>query len=198
VERKYKGVSKKLNYYELLEVFPAATQDEIEGAFRNMLYKYHPDHNPDKPDWAHEKTAELVDAYKILSDPMRRKIYNFLIFATLREKVEEIKFNIFQMGDKKKFEDAMVYYDEGLAAYDTSKQGALLKFQQSFGLYQLPEAVYNMGVIYTNTNKLDEAMRAFREASKLAPENQQFLRTIDKLAELMKEIDKARKSASGE
>ncbi len=187
-------MAKKLNYYEILEVFPAATQDEIEGAFRNMLYKYHPDHNPDRPDWAHEKTSEVVAAYKILTDPMRRKIYNFLIFATLREKPAEIKFNIFQMGDKKKFEEACACFAEGVELFEAQKAAALLKFQQAFGIYQLPEAVYNMGVIYFATNKLPEAMRAFREANKLAPENQQFLRAIDKLAELIKELDKIRKT----
>jgi DnaJ-class molecular chaperone len=190
-------MSKKLNFYEILEVYPAATQDQIDGSFRNMLFKYHPDHNPDRPDWAHEKTSEVVEAYKILSDPMRRKIYNFLIFATLREAPVEITFNIFQMGEKKKYEESLGYFTEGVSMYDTNKADALFKFQQAFGIYQLPEAVYNMGVIYTNTNKLDDAMRAFREASSLDKENQHYARTIEKLAELVAEIEKARKSSAG-
>ena len=90
-------MASKLNYYEILEIYPAATQDEIENAFRLMLYKYHPDHNPDRPDWAHARTSEAVEAYKILSEPMRRKIYNFLIFATLRKTPKEVKFGLFDM-----------------------------------------------------------------------------------------------------
>ena len=184
-------MAKKLNHYELLEIFPAATQDEVENAFQSMLYKYHPDHNPDKPDWAHEKTSEVVSAYKILSDPQRRPIYNFLIFATLREIPSEEKFSIFQMGDKKKYEEACALFKEGVDLYETSKTQSLLKFQQSFGVYRLADAVYNMGVIYINTNKKQEAMRAFQEAFKIIPESQFFSRTLDKLTELMKEMDKA-------
>jgi hypothetical protein len=48
-----------------------------------------------------------------------------------------------------------------------------------------------MGVIYINTNKKQEAMRAFQEAFKINPESQFFSRTVDKLTELMKEMDKA-------
>lgn len=185
-------MAKKLTYYEILEVFPAATQDEIDSAFKNMLFKYHPDHNPDRPDWAHERTAELLDAYKKLSTQLQRTIYNFMIFATLRERVEEVKFNIFQGADKKKYEEACVLLQEGVALYETQKQQALTKFQQAFGVYKLPEAVYNTGVFYTATNKTQEAMRAFKEAANLEPENQQYARTVDKLGELMRELDKAK------
>jgi DnaJ-class molecular chaperone len=192
---KREDMAKKLTYYEILEVFPAATQEEIDSAFKNMLFKYHPDHNPDKPDWAHEKTSEVVYAYKILSEPLRRTVYNFMIFATLRERPAEIKFNIFQGADKKKYEEACAIFAEGVSIYDAQKAEALLKFQHAFAAYKLPEAVYNMGVFYTATNKLSEAMRAFREASKLDPENQHYIRTIDKLTELTRELDKAKKMA---
>jgi len=188
-------MAKKLNYYEILEVFPAATQDEIENAFKNMLFKYHPDHNPDKPDWAHEKTAEVLDAHKILSNQLRRTIYNFMIFAALREKPAEVAFNFFQGADRKKYEEAVGILQEGIALYDSQKQQALIKFQHAFATYPLPEAVYNMGVFYTATNKVQEAMRAFREAVKIEPENQHYIRTVDKLGELIREIEKAKQMA---
>jgi DnaJ-class molecular chaperone len=188
-------MSKKLNYYELLELYPAATQDEIDNAFRMMLYKYHPDHNPERPDWAHEKTAEVVEAYNIISNPLKRKVYNFMIFASLKEQLEEQKFNIFQMGDKKKYEEAMGYFNEGVAMHETNKPGAILKFQQAYCIFKISEALYNIGVLYTITNKLNEAMKAFVDASRLEPENQQYKRTVDKLQELMRDIDIARKGA---
>lgn len=183
----------KINFYEVLELYPAATQEEIDNAFRAALYKYHPDHNPDKPDWAHERTSQAVEAYKILSDPLRRKIYNFLIFAALKKHPPEIKFNIFQGGDKKKYEEAVQYFKEGVEIFDADKAGSLLKFQQAFGTYKLSEAVYNVGVIYTITNKLSEAMRAFKEAVKIEPENQHYNKSTERLNELMRELDRARK-----
>jgi curved DNA-binding protein CbpA len=188
-------MANKLTFYEILEVYPAATQEEIDSAFKSMLFKYHPDHNPDKPDWAHEKTSEVVNAYKMLSNPQVRIAYNFMIFATLREKPAEITFNIFQGADKKKYEEACGIFEEGVSIYETQKAEALLKFQHAFATYKLPEAVYNMGVFYTATNKLSEAMRAFKEASRLAPENQHYQRTVDKLEEFIKEREKASKMA---
>lgn len=183
----------KINYYEILEIYPAATQDEIDGAFRTALYKYHPDHNPDRPDWAHEKTAEAVEAYKILSDPVRRKIYNFIIFAYLKKQPAEVKFNIFQGGEKKKYEEAVRYFAEGVELFETDRANSLMKFQQAFGTYKMSEAVYNVGVIYMMTNKLSEAMRAFREALKIEPENQHYMKTAEKMNELIRELDRAAK-----
>ena len=34
-------------YYDLLEVAPTATADEIKKAFRKQAMKYHPDSNPE-------------------------------------------------------------------------------------------------------------------------------------------------------
>jgi len=182
-----------MNYYEILEIYPAATQEDIDNAFRMMLYKYHPDHNPDRPDWAHERTAEAVEAYKILSDPIRRKIYNFLIFAKLRKDAGEEKFSLFSMGKKKKYEESLIYFKEGVALFDTNKANSLLKFQQAYGTYKLKDAVYNAGVIYTHTNKLSEALRSFKEALKIDPSNTHYEKTVEKLQELMRDIDRARK-----
>ncbi|HNZ28795.1 MAG TPA: DnaJ domain-containing protein [Candidatus Goldiibacteriota bacterium] len=187
-------MANKLNYYELLELYPAATQEEIDGAFRMMLYKYHPDHNPDRPDWAHERTSEVVEAYNILSNPLKRKIYNFIIFASLKQSPAERKFGIFQGNDKKKFEEACVIFKEGVAAFDNNKNTALLKMQQACAVYKLSEGYYNTGVIYTVTNKLLDAKKAFEEAVRLEPENQHYKRVVDRLMELMREIDRARKA----
>ncbi len=183
--------SEKENNYEVLELYPAATQEEVEAAFKAALYRYHPDHNPDRQDWAHEMTAQALEAYRILSDPMMRKIYNFRIFATFRKTVREMKFGIFQGGEKKKYEEACAVFNEGLRLYETDKSAALMKFQQAFGIYQLPEAVYNMGVIYSNARgKTSEAMRAFREALKLDPENTHYAKTVERYAELVREMEK--------
>jgi len=186
---------KKQNFYELLDVNPGATEEEIERAFRDKLYEYHPDHNPDKAEWAHIKTSEAVEAHRILSEPIRRKIYNFMIFYPLKEKTKEYKFGIFQGGDKKKYEEAMVYFNEGVEAFDMEKSKALLKFQQSFDTFKTAEAMYNMGVIYVSTNRLADAIKVFNEAAKLDTENPSYERTSLKLQELIREIDKAKKSA---
>ncbi len=60
--------------YELLGVQRSASQREIKSAYRRLARKYHPDVNPDPA--SVQKFATVTDAYHVLVDPQRRKIYD--------------------------------------------------------------------------------------------------------------------------
>jgi curved DNA-binding protein CbpA len=68
------------NYYELLEIVPTASADEVKRAFRGQIAKYHPDkvHHLGKEfqAMAADRAAELTEAYRILSDDGRRAEYD--------------------------------------------------------------------------------------------------------------------------
>ncbi|KAJ5562823.1 hypothetical protein N7535_002731 [Penicillium sp. DV-2018c] len=61
--------------YDALSIKPDATQDEIKKAYRKAALKHHPDKNKDNPQAA-EKFKEVSQAYEVLSDPEKRKVYD--------------------------------------------------------------------------------------------------------------------------
>ncbi len=72
----------KRDYYEVLGVAKTATKDEIKKAYRKLAIQYHPDKNPgDKT--AEEKFKEATEAYEVLSDENKKKLYDQYGFAGL-------------------------------------------------------------------------------------------------------------------
>jgi len=65
----------KKDYYELLEVGKTASSEDIKKSYRKLAVKYHPDKNPgDKK--SEEKFKEISEAYEVLSDEKKRKMYD--------------------------------------------------------------------------------------------------------------------------
>ena len=68
-------MASKRDYYEVLGVSKTATDAEIKRAYRTLAKKYHPDTNPGDASAA-EKFKEASEAYAILSDAEKRKMYD--------------------------------------------------------------------------------------------------------------------------
>jgi len=63
------------DYYDILGVGNSADADEIKRAYRRLAMKHHPDRNPDDPD-AEQKFKEAAEAYEVLGDDEKRKLYD--------------------------------------------------------------------------------------------------------------------------
>ena len=64
----------KRELYEILGVAKSASDDEIKAAYRKLARKFHPDVN--KSTDAQQKFTEIQNAYDVLSDPKKRKMYD--------------------------------------------------------------------------------------------------------------------------
>ena len=64
------------NHYETLGVSKDASQDEIRTAYRKLARQYHPDLHPNDENCAN-KFKEINEANEVLSDPEKRKQYDF-------------------------------------------------------------------------------------------------------------------------
>lgn len=63
------------DYYKTLGVSRDASQDEIKKKYRKMAAKFHPDKNPGNKR-AEKKFKEIGEAYEVLRDPEKRKLYD--------------------------------------------------------------------------------------------------------------------------
>lgn len=63
------------DYYEILGLTRKADEKEVKTAYRRLARKYHPDVNPNDKT-AESKFKEISEAYEVLSDPEKRKMYD--------------------------------------------------------------------------------------------------------------------------
>jgi molecular chaperone DnaJ len=73
------------DYYEILSIDRKADAEEIKRAYRRMAMKYHPDRNPGDAE-AEAKFKEAAEAYEVLADENKRKLYDQYGHEGLRQR----------------------------------------------------------------------------------------------------------------
>lgn len=64
------------NYYERLGITEKASEDEIKKAYKKLALKWHPDRNSHQKDLATENFKKISEAYEVLSDNEKKKLYD--------------------------------------------------------------------------------------------------------------------------
>lgn len=75
------------SYYDILEVTKDATAAEIRRKKKQLSLKYHPDKLPqNKREWGEDRIKKINEAFEVLNDPEKRKIYDEFGKEGLKEK----------------------------------------------------------------------------------------------------------------
>jgi len=73
-------------YYSVLEVLETASTAEIRAAYRRLINEVHPDRLMNAPAYwqrkAEEKSKEINEAFGVLSNPEKRKVYDARLHAS--------------------------------------------------------------------------------------------------------------------
>jgi molecular chaperone DnaJ len=77
------------DYYEVLGVEKTATPEEIKKAYRTLAKKYHPDVSSEPKEVAEAKFKEISEAYEVLSDEEKRKLYDQYGFDGVKQQFGE-------------------------------------------------------------------------------------------------------------
>jgi len=80
-------LSRKKDYYEVLGIDKNADEAAVKRAYRKLAKKYHPDSNRENAR-AEEKFKEATEAYNVLGDREKRKLYDQFGHAAFNEGAE--------------------------------------------------------------------------------------------------------------
>ncbi|PUZ56646.1 hypothetical protein GQ55_5G343100 [Panicum hallii var. hallii] len=120
------------SYYDILQVSKDASEEQIKRAYRKLALKYHPDKNPNNEE-ADAWFAEINNAYEVLMDQEKRKVYDSYGEDALKQfqsghsggggramNVEHVFSNFFGGGGTEKEEEKIIKGDDVIVELDAS------------------------------------------------------------------------------
>jgi len=175
-----------IDYYALLGVERDATEAEIRERFRAVARQAHPDRAPAAERLnAEAKFQELAEAVNVLTNPERRKVYDF----------EQAMGTVPSSGGADSDAVAMNYLGQGISAY-REKQ-----YAEAAGNFQLaaqrnpkdPRPQHYLGLASARAGDMRTAVKALETAMTLDPQNVRLLKdagTVFRQAGLLVKAEK--------
>lgn len=113
------------DYYKVMGVSKDATEKEIKLAYRRLARKYHPDIS--KEENAEEHFKEVGEAYEVLKDPEKRKVYD--------QYMRDLEFNhqSRQSTHQNPYEQSNEHYQSGFDFFESLFGQRPFREQQSAG-----------------------------------------------------------------
>ena len=120
------------NYYDILEVSVKASAQEITLAKNKLAKRYHPDVNMRNGIDTTDKMQEILEAYLVLSDPVKRAEYDREIRGNRPSKMQT--FNLYEESEEVEDPDHptfVTYWKAAGALYDIIEQSNALFHQKN-------------------------------------------------------------------
>jgi curved DNA-binding protein CbpA len=161
-------MSRDIDYYSLLGVSRDASATEIRERFRALAREAHPDRAPaSRKAEAEAKFQELTEAVNVLSNPERRKAYDF-------DRMAAASGGAATEGD----EVAQNYVNQGIAAYKEKR------YAEAAGNFALAvtrdptdaKSQHYLGLASSRSGDMRAAIKALEAAIALEPHNAVLLK----------------------
>jgi curved DNA-binding protein CbpA len=172
------------NYYEIFKLYPPLDQDRLRETYRQLIFEYHPDRNPDRPEWAVERTMEIVEGYNILSDPQKREKYEFKIRYDIRREAGNYagaKKAFWKMGKSREEEEAEASFARGAAYFEDPENWGRAQLEWTRSLELVPgfvNAYYNLGVLAACQGRFQDAVGFLEAAARKDPADTEVKKTL--------------------
>lgn len=174
--------------YTILEITEKATDEEVSRSFRQLAFKYHPDRNPHRVDWANSAMAQLNAAYTTI---MTHRFEKGTVGSGTVPDDEFQEESVRHQASKPENEEELdsEYRDNVLTATfikirEKSKEGLYMYYQ--YGLYNIPrrEQAANRTTFKRVVRLLQNSFHALNKLSEHTSD-EEFLLHFDTFKELL-------------
>lgn len=163
------------NYYEIFRLYPPIDPDQLRDTYKQLIFEHHPDRNPERMEWAVEKTMEIVEAYNVLSDPEKREVYNFQIRTDIRREPGEnlgVKKALIRIGRSKDDLAGEEHFQRGVQYFEEKDNWNQAQHEWQQALKYLPglkNAYFNLGVLFGYQGNFKDSLTALNRVLKIDP-----------------------------
>ena len=163
------------NYYEIFKLYPPIDVNQLRETYKQLIFEHHPDRNPDRQEWAIERTMEIVEAYNVLCDPEKRELYNFQIRNDIRRdpgKMFGLKkglMKVMKSNDEAKAEE---YFIKGLKYFEDKDNWNQAQHEWLAAVKLVPgfvNAHFNLGILNGCQGNFKDAIVCFERALRYTP-----------------------------
>jgi len=168
-------MARSTDYYAVLGVSRDASAEELKRRYRQLVRTHHPD-VADDPEAAHERFIKIVEAYRVLSDPVQRRTFDALQSVTpppVRTQSAQVEEQIEDW-----FRHAVHRMEEG------DHSGAAAQCRKILSLDPDHAAAQAMlGDVYAARDEWDQALAYYSGAVSSSPRNITYARKLRSAAE---------------